>query len=402
MAEPFVHEGANAKPQQPTVKWLMAQLGKYGKNGIGTGATRTSTVAEITKKPSSSAKFKSQILEEKRGKLSFADCGQMSYMMLKGTHIADLAITEHVEEEMRLVADGKLSEADGLHEIQAWIRDDIRTMTDNAKTMRTTMGLTDQSAPAERVSGVWNGQNVSFKREFSGHRFTDDEVSRLLAGESIKLMDCVSAKTGRPFKCEGKLEQSTFKGRTFVGFKPVSFLGDDGKPVQQRDSSDYVEGTWKRKKVRFKRIWGGHRFTDDEVADLLAGKEITLTGLRSKSGTEYGVTGKLANLKYNGVSYVGFDKTGFVGADGKVSSGGGANSADYVEGDWQGRHVRFKRVFRGKKLTAAQVKSLLAGKEVTISGLTSKAGKTYNCLVRLADLEYNGHKYVGLEQVGYA
>jgi hypothetical protein len=64
--------------------------------------------------------------------------------------------------------------------------------------------------------------------------------------------------------------------------------------------------------------------------------------------------------------------------------------------------VRFKRVFRGKKLTDAQVKNLLAGKEITIKGLKSKAGKEYACKAKLANLEYNGRKYVGLEQTGYA
>lgn len=307
MAEPFVHEGANAKPQQPTVKWLMAQLGKYGKNGIGTGATRTSTVAEITKKPSSAAKFKSQILEEKRGKLSFAECGQMSYLMLKGTHIADLAITEHVEEEMRLVADGKLSEADGLHEIQAWIRDDIQTMTENAKSMQKTMGLTDQIAPAERASGTWSGREVTFKREFSGHRFTDDEVSRLLAGQSIKLMDCVSAKTGRTFRCQGKLEEGTFKGKKFVGFKAETFLDENGDPVKPRDPKDYITGMWKRKQVSFKRVWAGHTFTDEEGERLLAGETIHITGCISKAGKSFDCDGKLATKKWEGKTIVCFE-----------------------------------------------------------------------------------------------
>lgn len=328
-AEPFVHEGANAKPQQPTVKWLMSQLGKYGKNGIGTGATRTSTVAEITKKPSSKATFKSQILEERRGKLSFAECGQMSYMMLRGTHIADLAVTEHVEEEMRLVADGRLSEADGLHEIQAWIRDDILTMSENAKSMRKALGLPDQAASAERVSGTWSGREVSFRREFSGHRFTDEEVAELLAGRSVRLMDCVSAKTGSTFHCEGHLEEGTFKGKAFVGFKPTAFLDESGEPLKPRDPADYISGTWKRKKVSFRREWAGHTFTDEEGERLLAGETIHITGCVSKAGKSFECDGRLATKKWQGKTIVCFEPD--------FGGGGGSKAPSAPRGRGRGR-----------------------------------------------------------------
>ena len=43
---PFCFEGANKRPQKPTMKWLTKRLEKYN---VGTGATRTSTLAEITK-----------------------------------------------------------------------------------------------------------------------------------------------------------------------------------------------------------------------------------------------------------------------------------------------------------------------------------------------------------------
>ncbi|NKR80256.1 hypothetical protein GS491_24090 [Rhodococcus hoagii] len=45
LAEPFVHEGFQARPPHPTMSWLMKQLEK---RSVGTGATRTSTYAEVT------------------------------------------------------------------------------------------------------------------------------------------------------------------------------------------------------------------------------------------------------------------------------------------------------------------------------------------------------------------
>ena len=389
-AEPFVFEGANKKPSVPTMKWLMSQLARLD---IGTGATRTSTYSDVT-----NAKAKYPLLVDKRGKISFAKYGEMAYLLLPGTHIGDLGITKRVQEQMKGVANGSMSAEDCLAEVATLVAEDIPVMKANAETMRKRLGVA-KAAPSERVSGTWNGEEISFNRTFSGHRFTDDEVSELLAGKEIKLTDCVSAKTGKKFGCRGHLEKGTWKGKPYVGFKSLEFLDENGNVMEQ---AEYAEGTWKRKKVRFKRVWGGHRFTDEEVADLLAGKDVSITGLKSKSGKEYGVSGHLSVMTFNGRKYVGFEKVSFLGADGKLATGGGGNAADYAEGDWNGSHVRFKRVFRGKKLTDAQVKNLLAGKEITIKGLKSKAGKEYACKAKLANLEYNGRKYVGLEQTGYA
>lgn len=44
IAKPFVHEGFPTRPPHPTMGWLMKQLEK---RSVGTGATRTSTYAEV-------------------------------------------------------------------------------------------------------------------------------------------------------------------------------------------------------------------------------------------------------------------------------------------------------------------------------------------------------------------
>ena len=303
-ASPFVYEGANPKPQTPTMKWLMAQLAKYD---IGTGATRTSTYADVT-----STKTKYPLLKDSRGKISFADCGEMSYLLLPGTHIGDLQLTKRVQEQMEGIAKGSLNADACLHEIQQLVRDDISVMEDNAKEMHKRLGITTASAaPAEVAEGFWNGAPVKFKRTFSGHRFTDDEVVRLLSGEEIVVTDFVSAKSGATFAAKGKLERQSYKGRTYVGFKVSDFVNADGSAREKVDASEYHEGTWKRKKVRFKRNFRGHEVTDAEAKELLAGKEIVIGGLKAKSGKEYSVKCKLANLSYNGHKYVGIDVVGF-------------------------------------------------------------------------------------------
>lgn len=125
------------------------------------------------------------------------------------------------------------------------------------------------------------------------------------------------------------------------------------------DAAERFEGTWSGKKVSPKRVWGGHRFTDDECKALLNGDEITIEA-KGKNGP-YKCTGKLDNCEYNGHTYVGFSRTGFVNSGG--NSGG-------VPAKWCGH-----------KFTDDEKTLLEAGKTVALMGCTSKNGGTFDCKV---------------------
>ena len=68
------------------------------------------------------------------------------------------------------------------------------------------------------VKGNWKGKEVAFKRTWSGHSFTDEEVARLLAGETITIN--AKSKAGKDYTVSGCLANQTYKGAKFVGFKP--------------------------------------------------------------------------------------------------------------------------------------------------------------------------------------
>lgn len=85
------------------------------------------------------------------------------------------------------------------------------------------------------------GEEVSFNREWGSHTFTDDEVRRLLAGEEISFE--MLSKKGNTVTIEGKLEKQKYKGKSYWGFK-----------MKERE---------------FPESWGGHKFTEEEVAILL-------------------------------------------------------------------------------------------------------------------------------------
>lgn len=288
LAKPFVHEGFPPKPPVPTMKWLMKQLEK---RDVGTGATRTSTYADVTNE-----KTDYPLLKDTKGKITMTQYGDMSYLLLPNTNIGSLDMTERLMSEMRDIANGKMNPKDGLHKIQQMVKEDLKTMLENSKTMHEQLDV----ASAEKYEGIWNGKETSFKREWSGHRFTDDECAKLLKGEDIEF-EAISKKTGKTFTVKGHLEEQIYKKKKFVGFKGEIVKGAN----DMADDVERVEGTWNGKQVRFKREWSGHRFTDDEAQRLLAGEVIEFDAT-SKAGKPYKAKGKLAEQEYNGNKFVGF------------------------------------------------------------------------------------------------
>lgn len=252
-AKPYVHEIIPPRPPYPTMKWLMKQLEKYD---VGTGATRTSTYAEVT-----NAKSKTALMSESKGKISFTLCGEMSYKLLPGTNIGDLKITEKVMADMKAISQGKANPNECLKDIQRMVREDIETMKSNSATMRKELGVMDNSQK-EKYTGTWNGKEVSFNKEWSGHKFTDAECEKLCNGEVIEIT-AVSKKTGKPFTVKGALAEDTYNGNPFVGFKP-----------------DFNSGSVPAE-------WCKHKFTEDEKILLEQGKIVEADDFVGKKGTAF-------------------------------------------------------------------------------------------------------------------
>lgn len=70
-------------------------------------------------------------------------------------------------------------------------------------------------------------------------------------------------------------------------------------------SKEKAEGEFNGEQVRFNRKWSSHRFSDDEVADLLAGNEVEFD-FQTAKGDDYHVVGKLAQQEYDGHKFFGF------------------------------------------------------------------------------------------------
>lgn len=290
-ADPYVAEIIPPKPAQPTMKWLMKQLDK---ENVGTGATRTSTYSDVT-----SGKLAQ--LEDKRGKISMTTAGQVNYLLLPGTTIGSTKLTTDVYEYMSEIEKGNIVDTQALAQVAGLIEADIEIMKENASKigaeMRTKMTEATGGSGKERVEGVYQptGENVKFSREWAGHRFSDEEVDKLLAGEGFEIT--ATSKKNKKFTVYGELahQTSVIEGteRSFWGFKP-DFEHGNYKGVHKPSGAE----------VSFSpKIFNNDDIapiTEEEAKVLLDGGTIERKGLTSKKGKTYDGKFGLTNEEYNG------------------------------------------------------------------------------------------------------
>ena len=133
--------------------------------------------------------------------------------------------------------------------------------------------------------------------------------------------------------------------------------------------------------------WCEHEFTDEEIKELFAGREIEISGAKSKSGNTFSARGKLEKMKTKkGTEFWGFHMIPKERDD-----------SDRVSGLYKGKkQISFKRIWSGHEFTDEEVKKLLAGEEISFSA-TSKAGKEYTATGSLKQQTYNGTKFWGFK-----
>lgn len=210
IAKPYLHEGANKKPQAPTTKWIMAFLEKHN---VGTGATRVSTLSEMSRGTKA-------MIKESRGKLTLTETGNVSAVMVKDTWIASPKITKRLFEMMDQVGQFDLTMPNLLSSVTKVVEHDMPIMLANAEQLELLLGKPKAVAKkpiTEKVTAEFKGETISFAKVWGNHTFTDDELKQLIEGKEISFS--AKSKRGASYIATGKLAKQTFKGSTFYGFK---------------------------------------------------------------------------------------------------------------------------------------------------------------------------------------
>ncbi|WP_195212534.1 DNA topoisomerase [Lactobacillus paragasseri] len=374
---PYIYEGSNPAPAKPTLSFLRKFLKK---NNIGTGATQLTTITDISnpKDPTALLKVKNNVYE-----LTFN--GLASDLLTQGCQISSPHVTKQLLEYMKEVKLFKIEFEKIPTLMTTIVKHDMPIIRQNINVIKNNSTLQklalDLPKPAERVNGIYSptGEEINFSRIFSGHRFTDEEIQQLLAGQTIKV-NCKSKK-GTAIIVPGKLSEKTYQNKKFWGF---SF---DVNKIEFPDDGTRTTGIFKPtgQKVTFKNSWSSHKFTDSELQTLLNGETITIE-CTSKKGTPLSVEGKLSQQKYKDKTFWGFayDKNTIKFIDNNHFTG------IYTP---NGKEIRFKNSWSTHKFTESEKDKLLAGQKIRIK-LKAKKGSWY-ATGGLKEQEYKGKTFWG-------
>ena len=286
-ADSFVAEGANPKPAAPTIKWLKAQLEKYD---VGTGATRTSTIAEITNDIA-----ERRLMDEKRGRLSMTLVGKVNAVLLKDTWIASPEITQELFQNMEAVGQLQKSVDEVVHSVTKLVKHDIEVMEKNEGLASRyiesvlsdggvdakTFAKLKTKAPVPKVKGVFKGKEVEFYNSVMGvYQPSDEEKNIALNGGEF--IANLKNKAGKPYK--GRIAFG-YDDKYGYGYK---YLGPvKTGPVKVKIQFDGQE-------IEIKPAFGSYELNQSEL-DALSLKEEVRIHTKTSKGDPWNPSLKIVN-----------------------------------------------------------------------------------------------------------
>ena len=230
--------------------------GRLEKYDVGTASTRTSTIAEVSD-------GKAAQLFEHKGVLSLADLGLASSTLLNGCLIADPSVTEGLHQDMTRCGTFEIEDTEVLAGVAKMVSRDVSTMRSNAPRLK---ALVSQGKIAAAVP-----------------------LPCPRCGMPMR-----PARSGTLYFCSSR------KGHK----------GDDGSWVVDEAGCGFRLGT---------SIYGQRRLSANQVAQLLAGKSVKVSGLKSKTGATYGVVVRVDKDAEWGTS-IEFMRSGKRGSKGKAKA----------------------------------------------------------------------------------
>lgn len=355
--KPFIDEGANRRPANPTHKWLERQLSRYD---VGTGATRVNTLSEVTA-------GKSALLTDKRGTLGLTGIGEVASALLEGSQIGDPTVTEKLFKSMNEVGKLKLDPEVVLQTATDLVKHDKLVFFTNAQTMASKIKTPVNGIKVKpKAGGVFKptGNIISFNKEWSQYEFSDDEVANLLNGDVIEIEP--TSKAGKKYKVEGQLGEAEYKGKKFWGFQP-----------DFKDASDYTIET-----APMPKTWSGYTFTEADEKTLRAGEKLHIkaTSARTKSDFEVDVTFEITEYKGNKGWRI------------KPHFEERKDPSEYTLKD-----APFKTTWSGYTLSDAEIADVRAGNKIMITATSARTKKEFTCNLSLKLKTYKGKKFWGLD-----
>lgn len=350
LAELYVHELKSVKPADPKVPWVIDQLKKYN---VGTPATRTSTLGELIGNESK------PLMSGKKGVLELTKIGLLGYVTAQETIIGSVNGTKKLQDMLFMLAKNEISVAKFEATFEKVIERDIEIIRNKV------FNLEAYGFSRDRLMVNFEGQDWSFRNSYGNYKFTQDDLKKLSSGNSISFD--TKDKFGSNFRITGKLG---FKTSEKTSNKYLDFI------VSEAVNLDRHYGVWEGKQVSFKKTYGTHVFTDEEVSKLWKGETIVFVN----NGKE--ITGQLGYGQVEGKTYFGFI--------------GKYYNNDRVKGTWLGREVSISKKWGSHIFTDVEIKKLL-NDETIMFDYKNQRGFISKVTGKLNESTWNGKKVVKFE-----
>lgn len=295
VGSPLTPQLYEKKAKRPAIATMTTLMNYLKRHNIGTGATRLSTYNEVTHKPRKNEPDRRMIIEDAKGRLRLSRLGRVSFMLMYGTLLADPGATKQLDGFLNDIKLGKRSREDVLKTFDIMFQKDRAKIIENVSKLSSLEKVKEKVSQYEKITGTFKptGRDVTFSGGWGTHAFTDSEIALLLAGEEISFFKPIDKnKTFEQVKDDPTQLCKVF-GKLAVREK-FGFGFDLDRIEYPKKEEDIVEGVYAPtgQTISFSRRFGQHVFTDKEVEDLLAGKEISFSAL-SKANKQYTARGSL-------------------------------------------------------------------------------------------------------------
>lgn len=259
--KPDVWEKKATRPRLATQSMLTSYLKKHN---IGTGATQLSIFLDITNDKDKTR----QLVKIQKGSLRLTKLGQIGYILMYGTILANPKTTKQLYDYLALIAKHKMSKEALLRFFDKMFVHDKDIMLHNHKNLASLPKV--KQITHKEVKGIYQptGEEKTIKDGLGTYQFTQQQIVALFNGDSI------SFPYGKA-KVTGKLAE-----RENYGF---GFQANFEYP-QPEKATGYSKVA--KADVSFNKTFAGHTFTQTEIDTLLDGDLVNFKG-KSKKGKTY-------------------------------------------------------------------------------------------------------------------
>lgn len=262
------HEVKAIRPSLFIETTLADTLKKYD---IGTGATRKNTFDDIT-----DAKINRKLVKKDGARLRLTDLGKIAFVLMKGTLLGDIKFTQNLNVFLNQIRKGTASVDHVSGIFKKMFAADLPKIVENAKYLSSFKKVSTPAFPRITRTYLPANKSITFSSGIADHAFTEDELAKLLSGNTIEL-PLTSKKNNVAYIAVLKLINDPTYGWT------TSMI--DRKFAPRKSVTGVYRPTGET--ITFDAVFLGKDLLDAECEKLLNGDSIRASGVSKKTNKPF-------------------------------------------------------------------------------------------------------------------